>query len=79
MTCQHWVMMNQMMDLTIRCVECLGGQTISVKANDLERFKSGKGNIQDIFPYLIPSEREMLLSRICGGCWDKMFEDKDDL
>lgn len=70
--------MNHKMDLTIRCVECQTPQTVSIKPGDFEKYKTGHGNIQDIFPYLLPAEREMLMSRICGDCWDRMFADHDE-
>lgn len=27
------------------------------------------GRVQDVFPYLTPSEREYLISGICDECW----------
>jgi len=66
-------------ELTINCVQCRKPQTIKVKDDDIERFKTGNGHIQAIFPYLLPAEREMFLSRICGNCWEELFiKDADD-
>lgn len=30
--------------------------------------------VQDAFPDMSPSERELLVSGICGDCFDAMFE-----
>ncbi len=70
--------MDHRMELTIDCIECQQPQVLKVRAQDLENFKAGKGHVQTIFPYLLPAEREMLLSRICGSCWDRMFKYEDD-
>lgn len=34
--------------------------------------------IQEIFPYLTPAERELLISSVCGKCWSKLFSDDDE-
>lgn len=37
----------------------------------------GSRDIQDIFPDMDPSYREMFISNICPECWDKMFSDEE--
>ena len=34
--------------------------------------------IQNAFPTLTPSQRELLITGICDDCWDKMFKTEDD-
>ena len=35
--------------------------------------------VQDAFPELSSSDREILISGFCASCWDEMFLDSDDL
>ncbi len=39
--------------------------------------KAERKNIQDIFPELRNDEREILVSGICGECFDEMFKEGD--
>lgn len=39
---------------------------------DLAAWKRGT-LIQDAMPYLSDGEREILISKTCGECWDAMF------
>jgi len=39
------------------------------------QWKAGGINIQDALPDFSTDERELLLSSICGTCYDKMFKD----
>lgn len=61
------------------CIYCRAPQEIRLQADDLQKFLAG-GFAQDCFPYLTASEREFLLSGICGACWDDIFppEGNDD-
>jgi len=34
-------------------------------------------HIQNAFPYLDSGQREILISGICGPCFDKIFEGKE--
>jgi len=44
-----------------------------VNPKDLSDCKSEKKYIQDAMPYLSDSEREILISKTCGECFDKIF------
>jgi hypothetical protein len=44
-----------------------------VNPKDLSDWKSEKKYIQDAMPYLSDSEREILISKTCGECFDKIF------
>jgi len=60
--------------MTIRCIKCASDHVIFVKTKDYVSWLSGSGFIQDIMPYLSASDRELLISNICGDCFDKMID-----
>lgn len=55
------------------CSVCRKQHSVKVVERDLQKYESGKGNIQQCFPYLNPDEREILISGVNGECWDKLF------
>jgi hypothetical protein len=55
------------------CRECGAKHVIFVKITDYIEWKNGAGFIQDLMPYLSDSDRELLISRTCGHCFDRMF------
>jgi len=57
----------------IRCAICGTVYAIMYNREDMVDWLSGQGFIQDIMPYLSAAERELLISRTCGSCFDKMF------
>ena len=58
--------------LQAQCVSCKDTHVLMVNKNDLKRWESG-ARIQDAMPYLTPDERELLISGICGKCFDRML------
>lgn len=36
-------------------------------------------HIQDIFPDMTASDRELLISRLCGACWESLFNEDDSI
>ena len=63
------------MDTTIilrTCTAWLTEKELKVAVADLERYLAGE-HVQRAFPYLTPGQREMLLSGLCGDCFDKLF------
>jgi hypothetical protein len=50
---------------------------VIVETADFEAWKGGKP-IQDAFPYLAPSLREILMTGICGECFDKLFPPEEE-
>ena len=61
------------------CRVCCKTFTLLVGKEDLAMYNSpNRPYIQDIFPYLTPAERELLISGLCPDCWDSMFSDFDD-
>lgn len=63
----------------VRCVICKEEHTILVNREDWDMYNSSnRPHIQDIFPYLSPADREMLISGVCDSCWKKVFGGDDD-
>ena len=61
-------------EVKVRCVLCKEEQTLLVNRDDWDMYNSpNRPHIQDIFPYLSPAEREMLISGVCETCWNKVF------
>lgn len=58
------------------CKLCKTSRTIEVKKDDYEKVQQGE-HIQNAMPYLTADERELLISGICGTCFDEMFGDDD--
>jgi len=54
------------------CVSCKTEHSIQVREQDWIRLQNGE-HIQDVMPYLSLDERELLISGICGKCFDKTF------
>lgn len=64
------------MVLTATCLACGDVHEIKMQRADWAKWRSGV-LIQNAAPYLAESEREMLISDVCGDCFDDMFlEDK---
>lgn len=60
-------------EVSFTCSICRKTVTVTVEAEDLERWKRRETYIQDIFPYLSAGERELFLSGICPKCYDNLF------
>ena len=66
-------------EVQVRCVSCGKTYTLKVNEKDYELYLSqNRPHIQDIFPYLSPAERELLISGVCEVCWNKMFSLEDE-
>ena len=60
-----------------QCVKCKSVHIILVDSDDLQQWKGGE-LIQDAMPYLSADEREILISSVCGLCFDQMFGEGED-
>ncbi len=60
-------------EIQVGCISCFSNFPVVVNPLDIELWKNGE-LIQDAFPYLTDSERELLISHVCENCFDKMFE-----
>ena len=58
------------------CLRC--GETTVIRANvsDIVAWQNGE-LIQDVLSYLSDDERELLISKTCGKCFDIFFGDED--
>jgi hypothetical protein len=55
------------------CSECKRLVEIAIQESDFEIFRTSSISIQKCFPYLTFNEREILLSGVCGRCYDNFF------
>jgi hypothetical protein len=60
-----------------QCVKCKNVHILLVNSEDLQQWKDGE-LIQDAMPYLSADEREILISNICGLCFEQMFGEGED-
>lgn len=60
------------------CIMCNKTFVIMLDPRKLAQYRAGNGKVQDIFPDLSADERELIMSGICGECYDKMFGDEVD-
>lgn len=63
--------------IPVICPNCGNFNVVSVKSKDWFAYVNG-ALVQDAFPYLFADEREMLISGICPGCWERLFGDEDE-
>lgn len=70
-------MANVILELHITCRCCGEEHKISVPMNAYHEWRQGHRMIQDALPSLTVDERELLLSGICGVCFDKTFAEDD--
>jgi hypothetical protein len=59
------------------CVGCRQLYAMKVERADYERLTGTTEFIQDLFPYLAPPMRELLISRTCPKCWRRIFGAED--
>lgn len=65
---------NDKFDTTIKvaCNLCKTEHLIRVNNDQVEKWQRGV-HIQHAFPHLKADDRELLISRTCGTCFDKLF------
>ena len=62
--------------VVVLCRHCKKTFELKVRFEDyVEYLTPNRKHIQDIFPYLTPAERELLISNTCEECWNEMFAD----
>lgn len=64
--------------LEVTCHLCNTKHELHLKQDDLNRYRNGE-HIQNVMSYLSPNERELLISGICGKCFDELFLDEEEL
>ena len=70
-----WTMFDKT-EILLKCSLCGKEKIIEVNKDDLLDYYNGK-LIQGCFPYLSIEERELMISQICGKCWDDNIKDED--
>lgn len=65
------------MIVEIECSYCCRKVQIQVNKEDYERYNDPNNEqlIQEIFPYLSADDREILISKVCGKCFDDLMVD----
>jgi hypothetical protein len=63
-------------DIRATCLRCGETTVIKAKVSDVVAWQNGE-LIQDVLSYLSEEERELLISKTCGKCFDEMFPDSD--
>ena len=61
--------------ITVECPICKNDFTVIVNKIDWYDFQNKRKLIQHCFPYLSVDRREILMSGICGTCWDKLYRE----
>lgn len=56
----------------VQCNCCGDIHTLNFEKEDFIEWKNGK-LIQNAMPYLSAEQRELLISKTCPICWDRMF------
>lgn len=59
------------------CRSCNKEKTLPVDSERYQKWRDGKGYIQNLFPELSADDRELMLSGTCGDCFDNMFPEED--
>ena len=62
---------------SVECTECRELYALKVERADYDRLSNRVEFIQNIFPYLVPPMRELLISGICPKCWKTLFGAED--
>lgn len=65
------------------CRQCKTTDTIRVDDGDYDRWLNREGLVQNVFPDLPASQRELLIGSrggyyVCNRCWDTVFAEDDD-
>lgn len=70
---------NRNTEIITQCPVCGKQHKVLVREEDWELYNSpDRPYVQDIFPYLSPAERELLITGIDEECFNKMFGGEDD-
>ncbi len=59
--------------VNVTCHSCSKTYSLMVNGEDVQRWRDGT-LIQVAMPYLTKDDRELLISKTCGSCFDKMEE-----
>lgn len=65
------------MIVEIKCKICGKTHMFEVNPKGYKLYEEGM-LIQKALPELTPNQRELMISQICGTCFDKIFENDED-
>ena len=60
--------------MCVQCRICKDLHHVQFNGHDYVDWQDGK-YLQDAMPYLTEDERELMISQICGPCFDSMFSE----
>lgn len=63
-------------NIYVNCEYCGKEFLININSEDLFKWQNGSF-IQDVFDYLTPSERELIISGTCNDCFDKLYKEEN--
>lgn len=66
--------MPKMVGTTFWCISCNNHVNIIATEKQWEQYRNGVKKIQDVFPELTPDEREIMITGMCGDCFDNIFK-----
>lgn len=61
-------------ELLFRYDVCKNDFKITVEAEDYDSFLDNEVSVQECFPYLSADERELMISGMCGSCFDNLMK-----
>ena len=70
-------MADAVLELTITCRFCGEERKVAVPMDAYHNWRQGRMHIQYALPMLTADERELLMSGICGKCFDKTFGEEE--
>lgn len=62
-------------EIKVKCMFCKEEHIIEAPVGGYDAWRNGKP-IQDALPTLSADDRELLISGICGKCYDKVFPEE---
>jgi hypothetical protein len=66
------------MAVVVKCRQCKQDVEVPATEDQIKRWRAGE-LIQRAMPNLTADEREILISGICGTCFDRMFPDDEEM
>ena len=60
-----------------KCICCNANRVVEMDSEAYTRWMQGE-HIQDVAPELSEDDRELLISGVCGPCFDEMFAEEEE-
>lgn len=61
----------------IKCPRCHKVNFLPITEEELKAWDPSVQFVQDAFPQLDASQRELLLSGLCNTCWNEIFKEEE--